>query len=299
MSNSDIKVCLIGLDTSHTIEFAKRVQSPECMETDKVEGLRVVSCLRFPTPFQNKEGLDYRQNQLEGWGIPVTSVFDEAVEDCDAIMIEINDPSLHLEYIKRCANLGKPIFLDKPLADNIANGREICRIAGEKNLRIFSASSLRFLPEVQEACAEMPKPMYASIYGILGHAASGSSIVWYGVHAFELLQSAMGNGANRISCVKDAAGVVVTVEYPGGRRGVVESTLGSEAFGGCLRTNKDVVSFKMGDSGYRLAYTKLIRSVADFFRGGETPVHLEDTLEIMAMLDAAERSMQEGKSIVV
>lgn len=32
-------------------------------------------------------------------------------------MMEINDPSLHLEYFKKCADLGKPIFLDKPLKE--------------------------------------------------------------------------------------------------------------------------------------------------------------------------------------
>jgi len=35
--------------------------------------------------------------------------------------------------------------------------------------------------------------------------------------------------------------------------------------------------------------------VADFFRGGPAPVAMEDTLEVMALLDAAERSYQSGR----
>ena len=113
--SGDIKVSLIGLDTSHTIQFAKRMADADCPPELKVDGLRAVSCLRFPTPFQDEEGLDNRQKQLEKWGIPVTRDFEEAVADCDAIMLEINDPTYHVEYFTRCTELGKPVFIDKPL----------------------------------------------------------------------------------------------------------------------------------------------------------------------------------------
>ena len=59
-------------------------------------------------------------------------------------MIEINDPNLHLQYVRRCAGLGVPLFLDKPLAQDLAAGLEIARIAAEHDLRVCSASSLRF-----------------------------------------------------------------------------------------------------------------------------------------------------------
>ncbi len=75
----EIKVALIGLDTSHTIEFVNRMQGPECAVDQRVSGLRAVNCLRFGTPFQNEEGLNNRQKQLESWGIKVTTKFEEAV----------------------------------------------------------------------------------------------------------------------------------------------------------------------------------------------------------------------------
>ncbi len=295
MTGKDIKVALIGLDTSHTIEFAKRMQSPDCPKSERVDGMRAVSCLRFSTPFQSEEGLNARQQQLTAWGIPVMTSFDEAVADCDAVMLEINDPSLHLEYVKRCADLGKPIFLDKPLADNLENGREIGRIASERNLRMFTSSSLRFVPEVRTACAAMPNPSYSYAYGILGKAAAGSSIIWYGIHSFEMLQMMMGNGAAKVTTTPDSSGVVVVVEYVDGRRGVVELTVGAGIFGGMLKTGEHAVPFAIVDDGRD--YTELVRAVAKFFSGGEAPVGLEASLEIIAMLDAAERSLQEKKSI--
>ncbi len=290
--NKEIKVAVIGLDTSHTIEFTKLMQAPDCPADQKVPGLRVVSCLRFGTPFQNEEGLNNRQKQLEAWGVKVTTKFEEAVADCDCIMVEINDPAYHLDYFTRCANLGKRIFLDKPLADNIENGKKIYDLIKSKNLSVFSSSSLRFIPSFIDVCNQMPAPIFAHAYGPLGDAPAGSGIVWYGVHTFELLQRAMGKGAKSLVIKKDGAGVTAVVKYPDNRRGIVELSLGAWVWGGELRTNEKSLPFVV-DMKY--AYRDLLREIEKFFRTGVAPADMADTLEVMALLDAARRSNDSGK----
>ncbi|MFA5864391.1 MAG: Gfo/Idh/MocA family oxidoreductase [Phycisphaerae bacterium] len=290
--SKDIKVALIGLDTSHTIEFAMRMVAPECPANQKVAGLKPITCLRFSTPFQSEEGMNQRQTLLETWGIKVTTNFDEAVAGCDAIMIEINDAAYHLEYFTKCANLGKPIFLDKPLADNIANGKKIYELAKAKNLKVFSTSSLRFVPQLTGACDQMPKPLFTSVFGPLGKAPAGSSIVWYGVHAFEMLERAMGRGAKSVFVKKDSAGITVIVEYPENRRGVVELPDGAWVYGGSLRNKEKALTFVVNMDQ---AYTDLVGQIAKFFQTGKTPIDFEDTLEVMAMLDGAQRSFDSGR----
>jgi hypothetical protein len=292
----EIKVALIGLDTSHTIEFARRIQAPDCPADQKVGGLCVTACLRFSTPFQNEDGLNTRQKQLEAWGIRVTTDFDDAVKGCDAIMLEINDASYHLGYFKKCAVLGKPIFLDKPLADNIENGLEIVRLAKENKVNVISASSLRFDANLIKTCAEVLKPTQANIYGPLGIAPAGSSIVWYGVHAFEMLERAMGRGAACVTVRADGAGVVAIVDYPDKRRGVVELTKGVWLYGGTLRNSEVAVSYSV-ESGS--LYARIMREVEKFFRTGEASFNIDDTVEVMAMLDAAERSLKSGRTETV
>ncbi len=290
----EIKVALIGLDTSHSIEFTRRMQAPDCDEDQKVEGMEALTCLRFETPFQDKDGLDKRQAQLEEWGVKVTEDFDEAIDGCDAIMLEINDPAYHLDYFKKVADLNRPIFLDKPLADTIENGRKICDIIKEKNLRVFSSSSLRYIPNLGEAMAEVPAPMYAAMYGPVGVAPAGSSIVWYGVHAFEMLERVMGIGAKSVFARKDESGVVVVVDYPEARRGIVELTTGVYSYGGLVRDKKKAFPF-VADT--KRLYTEELEKVVEFFRGGPPAASMEDALEIMAMLDAAEKSSQTGKTV--
>jgi predicted dehydrogenase len=290
--NNEIKVAIIGLDTSHSIEFAKRMQDPECPADQKVTGLKPVSCLRFPTPFQNEDGLNARQKQLEAWGIKVTTKFEEAVAGCDALMLEINDPAFHWEYFPKCAALGKRMFLDKPLADTIENGKKIFDLAKSKDVKVFSSSSLRFIPNFLEACAQMPAPRFAHAYGPLGKAPAGSGLVWYGVHSFELLQRAMGRGARSVTAKKDGPGVTAIVQYPDNRRGIVELSEGAWVWGGELRTLDKSVPFVVNMDN---AYRDLLREVEKFFRTGVSPVDLADTLEVMALLDAARKSYDSGK----
>jgi hypothetical protein len=287
---------LIGLDTSHTIEFAKRMAAPDCPADQKVTGLKPTTCLRFGTPFQSEDGLNQRQKTLEGWGIKVTADFDEAVAGCDALMLEINDAAYHVEYFTRCAALGKPLFLDKPLADTIANGKKIADLARAKGVKVFSSSSLRFVPQFTGACAKMAKPLFANMHGPLGQAPAGSSIVWYGVHTFEMLERAMGRGAKRVFVKKDGAGIAAIVEYPENRRGVVELLDGAWVWGGSLRDKEKAVPFVV-DMGR--AYSDLLVEVCRFFQTGTAPVAMEDTVEVMALLDAAQRSSDSGRDEAV
>jgi predicted dehydrogenase len=285
----EIRVALLGLDTSHTVTFSRMMHDPACPVEQKVEGMKVSACLRFLTPFTTAEILDERQRQLEAWGIRVTESLEEAVEGCDAIILTINDGAYHLDYFLRCSDLGKPIFLDKPMADDLKNARRISEAAQEKGVRFFTSSSLRFAPELLEACRRIPEPTAAHMYGPVNTAKAGSSIVWYGVHAFEMLETAMGRGARSVRTFPDVHGFVNLVEYADGRRGIVELISGGSNYGGCLQTHEQARHFAVDPS---LVSTLVLRQAAAFFQGAEPPVSTEDSLEVMAMLDAAERSFQ-------
>ncbi len=293
---NEIKVAVVGLDTSHSVEFTRRMQAKDCPASEKVSGMRATRCLRFETPFQNRDGLDMRQKMMEGWGVEVTENFEESVGDCDAIMIAINDASYHLEYFRKCSGLGKPIFLDKPLADNMANGREIAALVAAKGLKVMSCSSLRFVTALQEACVAVPVPTQASTFGPLGKAPAGSSIIWYGVHAFEMLERAMGRGAASMTVLKAGNGVVCVAEYADGRRGVVELAEGNYNYGGAFRGDGKAAAFVVDMSQ---AYTLQLVEIEKFFKTGIAPLSFQDTLEVMAMLEAAQQSFSTGKTVPV
>ena len=288
-----IKVAIIGLDTSHAVAFPQLMQDPATPKEQLVSRLRAVTCLRFETPFQNKEGLDSRQAYLESIGVKVTENFDEAVADCDAILIEINDPSLHLEYFEKCAPLGKPIFLDKPFADTLENMQQIIKVAEKYNIRFFTCSSLRFDVDLIAGLAKDINREKVTIWAPVGQPPAGSDIIWYGCHAFEMLQATMGRGAESVVGVKDQAGYVFHVSYKDGRRASVELSSGSP-YGALIRDSKNNCSL-VTVTGKVPFYQMLLEEIVKFL-DGEQPVDLIDSVEVMAMQEAARKSIISQKA---
>tara|TARA_B100000809_G_scaffold39771_1_gene34757 strand:- start:1864 stop:2763 length:900 start_codon:yes stop_codon:yes gene_type:complete len=286
-----IKVGIVGLDTSHSIEFTRIMQAPDCPREDKVRGMRVVACTRFETPFQDAAGLDQRQEQMEEWGVRVTESVKETVEGVDAIMIEINDPAPHLKYFKQVAALGKPVFIDKPLAGTVRDGRAILRLAKEHKTRVMSGSSLRFCRELLDGLKQVGDPDWVNVHGMLGTAPTGDSLVWYGVHAFEMLERAMGPGARRVTAHETGSGVVSVVEYDGGRQGVVETQRRNYAYGGRLQVGGTAVPFL----NTRGPYPPQVAAMRRFFAGGEPEGTLENAFEVLAMMVAARKSIETGR----
>ncbi|MDZ4199256.1 MAG: Gfo/Idh/MocA family oxidoreductase [Kiritimatiellia bacterium] len=289
--SSEIKIGIIGMDSSHTPEFVRLIQGEE----KKMEGFRVARAMRFPSPFQAEKGQDERQAKLEGWGVKTCATVAETVEGMDAVFVEINDPAQHLKYFEEVAGLGIPVFLDKPLAGSLAEGKKIVELATRHKTNVWSASSLRFIPGLAAARAKVPEPVCANIYGALGKAAAGSDLIWYGVHAVEMLNAVMGMGARSVRALSDDNGVVLSVQYGGGRRAVVECNANLWQYGGRLQ-KKD--AFAVFDSVGELFYVYLLKEIRQWLAGGPAPVSMADALEILAILDAGEQSSAQGGAAV-
>ena len=93
------KIAIIGLDTSHTVEFTKLIQGTGT-DNKIADGMHVSKAFRFPSAFQTEEGQDERQAILEDLGVTIMLSLEQTVEGVDAIFLEINDPVLHLQYLR-------------------------------------------------------------------------------------------------------------------------------------------------------------------------------------------------------
>ncbi len=288
-----VDVAMIGLDTSHTMVFSQRFHGVE--GAPRVRGINVKRVMRFPSPFQTEAQQDERQAKLESWGIEVTTSFKRAVEGVQGIMLEINDPAQHWKYFKKAAELKLPIFVDKPLAKNLSDAKKIVALTKQKRIKVWEASALRFSPDLRQAMKEAGEPELVNIYGAMGKAAAGSSLLWYGCHTFQMLNQVMGNKARRVHATEGERGVVTTVEYDNGRRGVIESISGIWNYGGRIHGSKGIVDFKHGGD----VYGKLMPALRDFFTKGKIEIPLQDAYATQVMLDAAEKSIQRGKAVTI
>ena len=73
-------------------------------------------------------------------------------------------------------------------------------------------------------------------------------------------------------------------------------TEGQYAYGGTLRGDGKAAAFVVDMSR---AYTLLLVEIEKFFRTGKAPLTIKDTLEVMAMLDSAQRSFDIGQPVPV
>ena len=112
-----------------------------------------------------------------------------------------------------------------------------------------------------------------------------------------MLQRALGRGARTVSAHPVSAGAVLVVEYEGGATGVVELYEG-DGYGGVLRAapGTDAPPAVPFVVDMRTGYSDLLRAVVPFLAGGPAPVPLADTLEVMAILDAADRVCRSGRT---
>ncbi|MEA4863474.1 MAG: Gfo/Idh/MocA family protein [Victivallaceae bacterium] len=280
-----LNVALIGADSSHTVEYSRRMADPEFDRAQRVFELNPTRCFAWPTPFQNADGIAARMRMLAGLGVKAAGSLEEALCGADAVMVEANNPADHLALIRKTAIAGLPVFLDKPLADSYANGLAIAGLVRQSGIAFFSSSPLRFAAEVQAMHRRHPAPRRAEVVGALGKAAAGSDVVWYGVHAFEIAETLMGRGARCASCTAEGDSLIFELHWPNDRSGRVELRRNHYAYSGTV----DDESFAVNAPNAEF-YGETIKQVEKFFLTGIAPVELEDTLEVTRLLDAAAKA---------
>jgi len=81
----------------------------------------------------------------EKYGAIPSSSLDEVVEKSDAVICA-SPTTTHYEVVKFCIEMGKPVFVEKPLTDDIKKAEEIVRMSKEKGVKVQVGHIERFNP---------------------------------------------------------------------------------------------------------------------------------------------------------
>ncbi|MCK9266992.1 Gfo/Idh/MocA family oxidoreductase [bacterium] len=295
---SDLKAGIIGFDTSHIIRFSEltKQDSPH-----RVKGLDIIAGVPtfspdLPSSYERVEG--YKKEMTEKWGVKLVSTIEELISMCDVILLESNDGRRHLKEATPVLQAKKPVFIDKPLAANYADAKEIVRLAKENNCPMFSSSSLRFDYDVMEAKAdtEFGAIMGADAVTPASLEVTNPGLFWYGIHGLEVLYTFMGRGCSKVFCEKTESTHFVTGVWENGRIGTVRGVRGYACgYGVTLFAEK---KFKRVNSTGKVPYyAQLLNQIVQFFNTGNPPVEAEETLEMMQFMEAAYISEKEGRPV--
>jgi hypothetical protein len=115
-------------------------------------------------------------------------------------------------------------------------------------------------------------------------------LFWYGIHGVEILYTLMGTGCKTVTRTSTADTDVVVGTWNDGRVGVFRGMrTGKLDYGGTAFCEKGIESI----APYS-AYIDLLIQIIKYFRTGEVPVQPEETLEMLAFMEAADASKKHG-----
>jgi predicted dehydrogenase len=304
-----IRVGLIGLDTSHAVAFTQLLNDPS--RPDHVPGARVVAAFKQGSPDIEASAtrIDKFTAELrDTWKVELVDSIDELVRRVDAVMLVSVDGRAHLAQARAVLAARKPLFIDKPFTASVKDAVALARLAREQGTPIFSSSSLRFTDDVQGVKRDprVQQVQGAITWGPATLEPHHPDLFWYGIHAVEMLYTFMGPGCERVTRTYSEGADAVVGHWKDGRIGIVRGsrdsaqTYGQVVFGpkAIVTTpepsNTPSTAASSGTAPKRSSYYGLLVAIVDFFRTGKPPVPIDETLEIMAFMEAADLSKARG-----
>ncbi|MFV0416693.1 MAG: Gfo/Idh/MocA family protein [Chthoniobacterales bacterium] len=300
MESTTLRIGMAGLDTTHVSAFAKLLHNAS--DENHVPGARITAAFPggsedFPISIDRVRG--FTDELKDEHGVKIVDALGELQGECDAVMLESVDGRVHLDQFREVAQWGLPVFVDKPFTVDADEAREIVKIAADKNVRFTSTSALRYAEKFREVLNEDGAILGADMRGPMSLQEKCPGYFWYGIHSVEMLFTAMGVGCHEVLAVREADHDVIVGRWKDGRIGTVRGNrVENYAFAGLLHRNDRSSAFDVS-TGKKPFYASLLEQIIPFFRDEKELVNPNETVEIIAFIDAANRSAENGSWVTI
>ena len=294
-AGKEIRIGLIGLDTSHVVAFTKILNDPKA--TGTLASAKVTAAFRggsLDIPSSATRLDKFTKTLAETYGVKIYPTIAELCKNVDAVMIESVDGRPHLRQVIPVIDAGLPVFIDKPMAGTLADAIFIFQYANKKGVPLFSSSSLRYGKATQAARhGALGKITHAETFSPASLESHHPDLFWYGVHGCESLFTVMGRGCETVERRTTAEGKIEVIgKWKGGRVGIFREGKG---YGGQAKGTKGE-----GEVGKYDGYAPLVVEAVEMFQTGKVPVDPQETIELFAFMAAADESKrQDGKPVKI
>jgi hypothetical protein len=289
------RIGMIGLDTSHVIAFTKAING------DEENGCRVVAGYPGGSPDVTASASrveKYTTQLRDEFGLEIVASIEALCARVDGVLLESVDGRPHLEQVRPVLAAGKPVFIDKPMAGNLADVLEIFRLARQAGVPCWSSSSLRFSPGILSLrdSDELGQVLGCAAFSPCALEEHHPDLYWYGVHGVEILFTIMGPGCRSVRRVQTEGTEHVVGLWEDGRIGTYRGLrTGKQDYGAMVFGSKKVMP-----SGKYGGYQPLVDEIIGFFKTGMVPVPAAETIEIFAFMSAADQSKtREGAEVTL
>lgn len=279
---------LVGVNTSHADAFS-RIFNGDGEHPPVVDGARISHI--WGNDLERVESLGSTHS------IP-NRVADsrEMIGQVDAALIidDTGGGATHAELARPFLEAGLPVFIDKPMTTEYADAVALFDLAETKGAPLMSCSALRFPVELAEAQAAFDAA------GTLSSIISVGPGEWfyYGIHAVELLGAITSDRAQWVHRHALDEKDVTVIGFGSGLVAVVETlrdaayTFHITAYGAdglAAMEVKDMPGF----------YANTMRELVRMVETRRAPLTREQTLDVLAILHAGNRSAETGGRVMV
>jgi len=283
------KLGILDFDTSHVVQFAKRLNHKGISEDQWVDGATVVIGCPGESEMAPERIPGYRK-ELEALGIPMVDKPEAMIGSIDGMLIESQQGGVHLQRARPFLEAGIPCFIDKPFACGLADARQLVELAERHNVPIFSSSSLRYAPELQQYLADpkQGKVSGACVYGPAPLDDRNPGLYHFGIHAVEVLYTIMGPGCERVTCLHEQDTDLVSAKWKDGRLASIRGFRSGKAAYGCIAFAEQGIQAISIETTY--TSRELLKRIVQMFATQKAPLDIHVTLEIIAFIEAALKS---------
>ena len=196
----ELKLGLIGLDTSHVVAFTKILNDEKAK--GHVSGGKVIAAFKGGSDDikASYERIDrFTKTLVEDYGVKLYPTIKQLCQHVDAILLESVDGRPHLEQAREVILAGKPLYIDKPLAGTFEDAVTIYQLAAKHRVPVFSSSSLRWGRNSQAVRnGSIGKVTYCETHSPCSIELTHPDLFWYGIHGVESLFTVMGTGCQSV-----------------------------------------------------------------------------------------------------
>ena len=294
-----VRLGILGCDTSHVVEFTRRLHGVDVPPEQHVHGARVVAAWPGPPSEIAPQRVPGYVEALRRMGVAIVDGPQDLMQHgVDAVLVEAQEGRLHAPLALPWLRAGIAVFVDKPFACSVADAAAMTEAAARTVTPLLSASSLRYAEEVlaldcgpiQGAQTHSPASLHPANPGLFH----------YGVHGVEMLYAVMGGpGCRSVRCVsQDGADGVLGV-WADGRLGSVRGLRHGHGGYGFTAFGTDGTVTARIDTAF--IYRNLLRVIVGVLsRRVTSQLSPEELVEAVAFQDAARRSAEmDGDAVAV
>ena len=287
-----ISLGILDFDSSHCVEFTRRLNHAGVTSDQFVEGARVVAgCpgVSAMAPERTERFLP----EVAACGVAIVDR-EEVFQKADAILVLSLCGGAHREPALASIASGRPTFVDKPFALTVPDVQAVLDAAEHAKVPLLYASAMRYCDELLAVPGRLDR--WGTVNGAVCHGPAkrhpdNPGLFHYGIHTVEILFSLLGPGCTSVVATASGNGEVVTGRWSDGRLGTVRGLRsGSTAYGATLFCENGVVPLALSTTN---SYRNLLRAVVAGFQSGiplvPRQVILEETAFVLAALESERR----------